>query len=571
MSGNNKNKKYESTKIPYRQLELWGRDSDASPKGTAGPVYSGSNDMYYEIEYDDSYPIPGVGKFVLKPQRIKEPEKDEIRELFSQMRDMARAYSFTYDFSKYFDRRVQQANAVIFYKQGMFMQDFSDNYSKSEQLSKYFPNYQMMGYSQLRTFFTWRTEVRQGNVTDTSLSYAFLYIYELLGNIGVKDPQDGLDKLMFFWKAYREYNKSIDKYVLRWLKDYHIYYQLPHSFPEFIKINNLTQYYPGIEETKEYFDLFCAISKYDIRKSIFFTEDNIKLSTDCFYFVMGKLRQIFLENSIDFEQTIFHSTKKMAVWTPFKDAIFYPWVKQKDRRIVLSEKEIYVCSQNKWAFCTTSTIEGGKQFLGYVMKQMEAALRRAVNYKFRFSVQRDAVTHPVADKLKKAGLSLESIINDAVLEFYREETKTVIKVDLDTLSIIRQEALNTQEKLIVPEQDDFPCGEAVGKQASPASMAFNLPFAAPQDMPALEKKPDSMYDEWEGLKKILTETEKKALSVLLHREIEIKKFADECGIMLEVLIDGINEKAMDSIGDNLMNEEFVLYEDYKEQVKEMVG
>jgi hypothetical protein len=526
--------------------------------------------MYYEIEYDDSFPIPGVGKFVLKPQRIEEPEKDEIRELFGQMRDMARAYHTTYNFSKFFDRRVHQANAVIFYKQAMFMRDFSDNYSKSEQLLQYFPNYQMMGYNQLRTFFTWRTEVRKGIVADTSLSYAFIYIYELLGNIGVNDPQDGLDKLMFFWKAFREFNETIDKYVLRWLKDYHIYYQLPHSFHEFIKENNLSQHYPGISDTMEYFNLFCTISKYDIRKSIFF-KDNIKLITDCFYFVMGKLRQIFLENSIDFEQTIFHSTRKMEVWTPFKDALFYPWMKQKDRRVVLSEKEIYVCSQNKWAFCTTSTIESGKQFLGYVMKQMEADLRKVVNYKFRFSANRDAVSHPAADKLKEAGLSLESIINDAVMEFYREETKTIVNVDLDTLSIIRKEALNTQEKLIVPEQNDFPCGEAVGKQALPASMAFNLPFTAPQDMPALEKEPDSICDEWEGLKNILTETEKKALSVLLHREIEIKKFADECGIMLEVLIDGINEKAMDSIGDNLLDEEFVLYEDYKEQVKEMVG
>jgi len=42
--------------------------------------------MFYEIEYDSS-PYPGVGKFVLKPQpqKIGEPEKDEIRELFGQM------------------------------------------------------------------------------------------------------------------------------------------------------------------------------------------------------------------------------------------------------------------------------------------------------------------------------------------------------------------------------------------------------------------------------------------------------------------------------------------------------
>jgi hypothetical protein len=41
--------------------------------------------------------------------------------------------------------------------------------------------------------------------------------------------------------------------------------------------------------------------------------------------------------------------------------------------------------------------------------------------------------------------------------------------------------------------------------------------------------------------------------------------------MPEVLVDSINEKAMDIIGDSLMDEDFVLYDDYKEQVKELVG
>ena len=51
---------------------------------------------------------------------------------------------------------------------------------------------------------------------------------------------------------------------------------------------------------------------------------------------------------------------------------------------------------------------------------------------------------------------------------------------------------------------------------------------------------------------------------------DIKAFADECGVMLEVLVDRINEKAMDFIGDNLMDDYFALYDDYKDQIKELV-
>jgi len=554
-------KKYESSKIPNRQqIQEKGSNQSLSQIKTNHPA--SSDGLYYEIEYD-SHPIPGVGKFVPKPQKIQEPEKDEIRDLFGQMRDIAREHRSTLGFSRFFDRRLHHDNELIFYKQGMFMKDFTDDYTNSIPFSQYYPYYQMMGYEQLRTYFTWRTEVRKGTVTDTSLSYAFLYIYELLGNIGINDPQDGLDKLISFWKAFRVHNEAIDKYVLLWLKDYHIYYELAQSFNEFIEQNNLIEYYPEIADANDKFKLFCSISKYDIRKSTFFSDDKAELITDCFYFVTNKLRQIFMDNGINFDESIFQPTKKMSIWIPFKGARFYQWAEQRDRRVVLSESEIYICSQKQWAFSTAITTESGRQLMGYIMKQMESALRKIMKHKFKLTANIDAVTHPVIDKLNETGNSLEDIIDSAVLEFYREATKTVVKVDPSALSIIRQEALTTQEKLIVPEQE-----EEVANILVPS----NVSLIAPKEIPTSprECEPISMSGPWESLKNTLTETEIKALSVVLHDEMEIKKFADECGIMLEVLIDGINEKAMDYIGDNLLDEDFVLYDDYKEQVKELI-
>lgn len=567
MDGFHTDKKYEPIKIHGRQpFSAAGAFKELSQKQTDEPV-SLDEGSFYEIEYD-SCPIPGVGKFVLKSQKIAEPEKDEKRVLFGQMREIARAHRSTFDNSRFFERRVQQDNSKIFYKQGMFMKDFSDDFSENVPFSQYFPYYQLMGYEQLRTYFTWRTEVRKGNVSDISLSYVFLYIYELLGNIGVSDPQDGLNQLMYFWRAFTNFNKSIDKYVLRWLKDYHIYYELPHSFKEFIDQNNLTKHYPNMVDTEDNFNLYCTISKYDIRKSTFFTDDNVKLITDCFYFVINKLENIFEDCGINLNESIFQASKKMSEWKPFKDALFYQWMNQADRRVVLSQNEIYICSNNKWAFSKVITSENGRQLIGYILKQMEVALRKVTKYKFKLSANIHAVTHEAIGKCNEAGLSLETIINDAVTEFYKEATKTVVTVDQIALSRIRQEALYTQEKLIVPEQEK-PFVPVI-----PVPTQLNLPFTTMQDTPSIqppEIAPTPMCDTWESLKNTFTETELKALSVVLHGEIELKKFADECGIMLEVLVDGINEKAMDFIGDNLLDEEFALYDDYKKQVKELIG
>ena len=60
------------------------------------PVPSLEEDVpFYEIEYD-ACPLPGVGKFVLKSQKVSAPVKDEIREKFNQMRDIARKNQYLY-------------------------------------------------------------------------------------------------------------------------------------------------------------------------------------------------------------------------------------------------------------------------------------------------------------------------------------------------------------------------------------------------------------------------------------------------------------------------------------------
>ncbi len=521
--------------------------------------------MYYEIEYDSS-PIPGVGKFVLKSQKLEEPKYDRLRELFGQMRDIARQHRLSYDFKNFFDRRAYYDNSIIFYKQGMFMKDFEDDYSDSVPLSQYFPSYQLMGYEQLRTYFTWRKNVRQGTVAYTSLSYAYLYIYELLNNIGVEDSEDGLERLLFFWREFREYDDSIDKYVLAWLKDYHIYYDLPQSFKEFITVNDLTLFYPGVADADDNFDLFCNISKYDIRKSAFFSEDRTELITNCFYYITDEIRDVFSDYDIDFDEAIFQPTRKMSVWTPFKSALFYNWLSQPDRKIVLSEKEIYLCENNNWTFSSTITTESGRQLIGYIFKQMEVILRRLTGYKYKLSADINIIKHEIIDELKANNIAFDKLVEKAVISYYKEATKTVVKVDLDTLTTIRKDAMATQESLIIPEEE----------------IILNInPIAQYNEDNNSEKYIDennfssgslpNIDNSWSALKSVLTDIETGALAVLMNGEPDIKRYADNHNIMLEVLIDSINEKAMDYIGDNLIDEEYSVYEDYKDVVNYLIS
>ncbi|MBQ8634173.1 MAG: hypothetical protein IJ420_11270, partial [Lachnospiraceae bacterium] len=80
---------------------------------------------------------------------------------------------------------------------------------------------------------------------------------------------------------------------------------------------------------------------------------------------------------------------------------------------------------------------------------------------------------------------------------------------------------------------------------------------------------ETLAGPWAELKQALNSVELQALGILL-KGADFKGFADSKGVMVEVLADGINEKAMDFIGDGLMDEEFVLYEDYIEDVRKLV-
>ncbi len=597
-------REYEAFRIFEQVRDEREADAPSSQEKAGNPELPLESEVpFYEIEYD-ACPLPGVGKFVLKSQKVTAPVKDEVREKFNRMRDIARKNQYLYyENSRFYDKRIRQENSKIFYEQGRFMEDFEDHYEKEASFSAYFPSYQMMGYEQLRAYFTWRTRLRQGEIADTSTSYLFLYLYELINQIGVRNEEEGLEKLMDFWLAFRDRQGGVGRYVLRWLKDYHIYYELPWTFKEFIDQNGLNAYYPELTDPEDNFELLCGISKYDIRKSVFYGEGREALIRDCFRFLNGRLKQRFGEKGLDLEELIFQPAKNMPQWTPFKDALFYPAKRQRDRRVVLSEKEIYLCSQNQWTFNTTLTTESGKRLVGYIMKLMESVLRQVAKYKYKISA--GSLSQQAAEELGRAGIDLEAEVRGAVLEFYREATKTVVTVDPDRLRRIRQEAQQTQEKLTVPEENEAFAFRQGGKlQTAPGPSNKESETAAPfpglnqgqerkpepraldpeslqknnpwQDNPAPEspQKSNSWQDipepdnPWQNLKNSLTQTEWEGLGIL-WKNGDIKTFADSREIMLEVLAEGINEKAMDCVGDALLDQELAIYEDYREQVGEI--
>lgn len=560
------NKTYKPHKIPGQMTLFENKDTQKTSEITSSISFD--NHDFAEIDIGEDYTESSIQTEPI-PQN---PVIDEKRELFYKMRQISYDnYAPVHFRSNFYNKHVQHNNSVIFYQQAEFMKDFEDDYEGNVPFSSYFPYYQLMNYEQLRTYFTWRTRVRNGKIDYTSLSYAFVYIYELINNIGVDTPEDGLNKLMTFWNAFKKYDHSLDKYIIKWIKDYHIYYELPKSFKEFVCKNNIQTLYPKVflyeSDSNDNFTLFCSISKYDIKQSVFYNsdEETRDLINHCFYFVINRLKHELESVNINFDELIFHTTKKLSAWTPFHGALFYPWFHSPDKTVVLSDKEIYICSQNKWSFSTTITMESGRQLVGYIMKQMESSLRNITNYKYKLSANTNMIKGTIIPITLAHGIFLEKLIDDSVLEYYKEINKVVVSVSETSLSQIRKEAFHTQEKLIVPENEEIT-------NTKEHELAHTTPMQI-QESPILTfNESDSVPDDWANLKNTLNSTELNALSVILQNG-NMKQFADEHSIMLEVLADSINEKAVDCIGDNILELDInvIIYEDYIENVMEMVN
>lgn len=153
--------------------------------------------------------------------------KNYLPQRYRDMKALARPVYDGFDY-----RRPSETE--LFVLQARFMESWEDDFPFNGSFERYYPTYSMMNDSQLRGYFSWRTHVRKGQIEKTSLSFAFVYIYELINCVGASTPQECFDLLYAFWIKYRELDPEIDRYVKSWLRDFVIYHDLSPALIESI-------------------------------------------------------------------------------------------------------------------------------------------------------------------------------------------------------------------------------------------------------------------------------------------------------------------------------------------------
>lgn len=433
----------------------------------------------------------------------------------------------------------RQPREAIFVKQAKILADYEDDYVYEKPVLRYFPTYQSLTDPELRGYFSWRTKLRRGDVRKTSLTYAFLYIYELLNQIGVADPMDGYRKLKEFQAVYGQLDMGILLYTDHWLMDYVIYYGLDPALladTSRVRFDKNLAVLANIEnyDAQQTATAVAALSGRWLERSKFYGAYREDMDT----VIARVLRRVSQHYASRCKKTMVEQYFGVYDEFPvilFESAVFYKRDKTRSCEFAVDEICTYRCRNGVWSVQKYACPERPSAKLGNLVKTIDSVMRECYGYR-----------HPVKRELDtKWLLKLIEEETQSLLAEKKAAQDKKITINYSQLSQIRRNAAITQDKLVVEE-------EAMEEEPAEA--------LAPEP-PASENGADETP---------LSREEYRLLQCLLYgRDYG---WVSASGLMLSVLVDGINEKLFDEFSDSVLTQDGrpELVEDYIEDLKEMV-
>lgn len=509
------------------------------------------------------------------------------------------------------------SEAELFYRQGLLMADFEDDCPYNGTFKSYFPTYNAMSDRQLRGYFTWRAQVRRGTVEETSTSFAFLYLYELICGIGVDDPLDGFNKIKAFWNVYRAFEPGIDRFARVWLQDYAVFHGLDPKLlrgsktvmldnalielrsaardlvpaqapsgqtPKRRKTSEPTLPLPPDEVREErLIAAIDALSTYNLSNSRLDRSHHRDLRHVACAVYVRMARYYDTHRKTGIVASLFGEETAIP-YTMFASAVFFAPERHEDCEYRLDPIHIYRCQNGFWE---CMRIHGSRQKsskLGEMMRACDQRLRLALD-----------PAHPL--KEEKVPKYLAKIIDDEIvawLSWDAAHQPVKIDIDLSQLGHIRSAAAQTREALLIDEErEDDASAEAEAAdsgqpEAEPVTDAIVEPVVAPirQD---LTDEPTISTEQFGVVAPLLAPTPAFAAAapadatnelapaadaylraLLEHNAVQAESAVVQSEQSEDILVDTINEALFDLVGDTLIEFSAAgpqIIEDYEADVR----
>ncbi|OFA12961.1 hypothetical protein LASUN_03000 [Lentilactobacillus sunkii] len=438
-----------------------------------------------------------------------------------------------------------QVVAYNFYHQGQMMADYTDQFDAIYELKQYFPVYHDLTIDQLRTYFTWRTQLREGHFTVTSTSYAYLYIYELLNNIGVASPEEGYTKLMTFYdECAPSYHSRMRDLIHRWLCDYVLYYGLDQQKAKTVFAKTLSTdedyhilLHPAAFSPEELLSVFQAHSTY--LKSCLLLKKSPKHFAELLKIVWQQILGLRQTGQLDY------FTEAIARQVPtshryFTSAVFYFRKTPKLKVYQIDSEHIYHLGPQTCSSMIYYPVKRQGKELNTLLHEVDRLVRKSFH-----------LGHPL--KPRQLSPLLQRTIMDGIKEYQRiqeDKRRPKVSINLANLDQIRNDALKTRESLLTEDEKE------------------PLPEPSPKKADSQDQK-----DESTNSNQSLLDNDETKLVVALLKGQPWQQYLQDHHLMASVLVDQINEKLFDEIGDTVIefnaDNQPIIIEDYREDLEQL--
>lgn len=435
-----------------------------------------------------------------------------------------------------------------FYKQGKFMEDYEDNYyEKVRDYCGYFVTYHELNANQLRSYFTWRTDIRKGNYRGTYTSFIYLYIYELLCGIGTVSKYDTINKLKELednvLNLYGIENSiQIKRNLNRWYFEYAVINGFrADEIKEYIgedvfKRDEAIEIFkkPENHSDNEIFDALVFLLGSRVTDSL-----SVKKQKENMIYIFAYVWKAVLKaGGIDGQTVFTHCFGRLQSkrWYPLGNT---PYLKEttEGTDYVLNSVRSYHYSKQAWKEKSYTKECFDRKKLTSVFREIDRYMR--AEYKLGYFLKEREEDKWIRDYVKEA-------FDKAFLELNKTK-KQQIDIDFFALNKIRSDADITRESLIVEEDEDTIFDISDNEKTQEEEIV----------------KPDMPTD---------IDINIRILECILDGE-DYKHYIKENNLFASIVTDTLNERFFDDIGDNILEcdgEDIYLIGDYKEDVLDIM-
>jgi len=428
--------------------------------------------------------------------------------------------------------------------QGRFMADYEDDLPWYGEFQRYFPSYHDLSFRQLRGYFTWRTELRRGQIRPVTLSFAYIYLYELLCGIGVSTPAESLEKLGEFESRFLDRgcgDEGMRRSLRRWRMEYAILHDLPADVilqaadPDVLRRDEALCVLRSPQEQPDeaVFAALCVFAGEKLGQSPVLTKEPER----------GRALFAALWRAAVAEGDLFTACfgeLRRHPWHPLSNAIHWEDEPHAPGTFVLDPCRRYVCRGSVWEEERYDRTRFDEARFQALLHEGDRLFRKHLKTGHTLRVKSaEAWASPFAEA---------AIAQDQAAQ--AEAARPKIVIDFSGLEKIRQDAGETRDSLLTEEE------------------RFEEPVPAPETPPEAEAAPE-IAPELNGLDPLHVR-----LLTLLLSGAPVQRLIEQERLMPSVVADTINEALFDAIGDSVLEYDGAalrLVEDYREELEEILG